>query len=261
MRFSLLLVPAGLAFGCGKSNPGSDGKGGNPPGPTGGTPDGGAGLTSAKPDHTATAADWHAEFKKDKAAATAKYAGKVIELTGTLSGFIDEPDAGVLLAYLKVGKDAIGARCALADMSAWEKATEGAEVTIRGKLADGGIFTGEIKPAVLVNVDKNPALTATAADLGKQCVADVGKLRDKYGGKWVYVEGEVVSNGKPSARGSQFVLKGDGDVNVICWALAGSEQKVEALKPGQKVKALGELNSPFSGDKSLNLKRVRFKEL
>jgi tRNA_anti-like len=260
MRLSLLVTCAALfVFGCGKDKPDS---GGPAPGPTGGPgPSAGVDLATAKPDHTATAAEWHAEFKKDSAGSKKKYAGKVVELTGTLASFAENPDAGVLFAHLKIEKDVLGVRCGMSDANAWEKACQGAEVTVRGKLADGAIFHGELMPAIIVKADKNPALTATAADLGKQFKADTEKLREKFGDKWVYVEGEVVSTGKSSVGGPQFTLKGDGGVNVVCSVPADNKAKVEALKPGQKVKALGEFSSPFPNDKELSLNMVMFKSL
>lgn len=262
MRLSLFLLAA-AALGCGK---GDLGKGTNPPGPAGpGTtnpppPMTAAELAAATPDHIVTPAAWHAEFKADKAAATRKYAGKVVELTGTVSTVADNADAGLSFVHLKVDKDIFGVRCAVADVGLWEKVVDGCEVTVRGKLADGAIFAGELLPAAVVKVDKNPSLSATATDLARQFKADANKLGDSHNGKWVYVEGEFVSSGQSTDGVRYFVLTGDTDCPIKCSIPLDAEKAMKGLRPGQRVKVLGQFYA-FQGDKELTLSMCRFKGL
>lgn len=271
VRLSLLLLTA-VALGCGKddSDKGTTPPPGTlpPPGPTGPGPTGPgtkpqmseAELLAAKPDHTVTPAAWHAEFKADKEAAGKKYAGKVIELTGTVATVAENEDAGISFVHLKVDKDIFGVRCATKDMALWEKVVDGCEVTVRGKLADGAIFAGELLPAAVVKVDKNPSLSATAADLVKQFKADATKLGDSHNGKWVYVEGEFVSSGEVKNGGIYFVLKGDADCPIKCHVPLDAEKRMKTLRPGQKLKVLGQFYA-FKGDKELSLSMCRFKGL
>lgn len=237
MRFSILAAFAALfVVGCGKSNPTPDGKGTTPPpGPTGGGTD----LATVKPDHAATAADWYAEFEKDADAATKKYAGKVIELTGTVQVVTANDFEDELPLYLEVNKGESGLRCAMTDVNVWEKACQGTEVTIRGRLPVKGHLNGELSGAVLVKADKNPASSFTATELASQFVNDQKSLENKHKGKWAYVEGEVVWAGKTPGGWMEFKLKGVEGCNVICPVPREGKLKVESLKVGQKLKVLG----------------------
>jgi exonuclease VII large subunit len=231
---ALFLAVLTAAAGCGKRGPsGADGKG--DPDETG------ADLAAAKPDVTMKAADWHAEFKKDDKAAKAKYAGKVVELTGQAGNVVQNADAGVAFIHLKVDKDFLGVRCGTKDMNVWEKVAEGSDVTVRGRLPEFGLFTGELMPVHVVSVGKNPAGTMTAAELAGRFEKDKEKLKEEWDGKWVYVEGEFVRSGTNKDGVLQFVLKGAGKTEVTCSAPADAKKQVAALKPGQKVKALGQL--------------------
>jgi hypothetical protein len=241
---SLVLVCAALA-GCGKP---VDQKQAD------------ADLGSAKPDHTATVAEWHAEFKKDSAGAKAKYKGKVVELTGTVSMLAENADAGVMFVHLKVEGDLLGVRCGFSDTAIWEKFCEKSEVTIRGKLPEMSFLTGELMPVTLVAVKSNPSKTITATDLATRFKADLPKLKEEFDDKWVYVEGEFVSMGKSANGVTQFKLKGADGINVECNIPADGEKRAKALKAGQKVKVLGSF-ATYAGDKAPSLDQVMFKGL
>lgn len=218
------------------------------------------GMPAPKADHTATAAEWHAEFKADQAAAKKKYKDKVIELRGTVSNIVENVDAGIVFVHLKIEKDFLGVRCGFKDAHIWERVTEGSEVTIRGKVPELSFLTGELMPVALVSVEKNPAQTVSAVELTKRFKADFNKLKDEYNKKWVYVEGEFVSSGKSAHGASQFKLKGADGVEVTCGIPADAEKRVKALKPGQRVKTLGQF-SALEDDTGPNLDSVLFKGL
>jgi hypothetical protein len=240
--FAVVLCAA-LA-GCGKkdattSDPPADGK--NKPGAPGKLDETGADLATAKPDVTMSAADWHAEFKKDAKAAQTKYKDKVIELTGRAGSVLQNLDAGVSFVHLKVEKDILGVRGSNKDLSLWEKVSEGADVTIRGRVPEFQILTGELYPIHIVSV-KNLAPTLTAAELAADFAKDKEKLKQKWDDKWVYLEGEFLRAGKSKSDYEEIVLKGAGTQDIHCTIPADAKKQAAKLKPGQKVKVLGQMS-------------------
>lgn len=242
-------APSVLAFvlfaalaGCGKNDkatntdPPTNGK--NTPGKLDET---GADLAAAKPDVTMSAADWHAEFKKDAKAAKAKYKDKVIELTGRAASVLQNPDAGVGFVHLKVEKDILGVRGSTKDLLIWEKVSEGADVTIRGRVPEFQILTGELYPIHIVGV-KNLAPTTTAAELAADYAKDKEKFKAAWDDKWVYLEGEFVRAGKSKSDYEEIVLKGAGDRDIHCTIPADAKGLAAKLRPGQKVKVLGQVS-------------------
>jgi hypothetical protein len=239
---ALLLSVLMTAFGCGQKETG---------GPESKTDSGvtapgepGTDLATAKPDVTMKAADWHAEFKKDKGAARAKYIGKIIELTGHVS--VVDQVAGVTFIHLEEGIDALGVqgvRCGFKDPNLWERVSVGSDVIVRGRLPEQQqdlFLPGELMPVHVVRVD-NRSPSVTAAELAERFLKDQEALKEKWDSKWVYVEGEFVRSGMTPHGGLEFVLKGSGKVQVKCLVPGDAEKRVRALKPGQKVKVLGEL--------------------
>lgn len=205
-------------------------------------PEDGSDLATAKPDVTMTAEAWHAEFKKDEKAAKAKYMGKVVQLTGKVWTLAQNIDAGITFVHLKVENDLFGVRGGTKDLNLWERVPEGAEVTIRGRLPDMGVMTGELFPIHVVSVDKNPSRTFTAAELAIEFKKDKEKLKAAWGDKWVYVEGEFVRTIKSQHGSEQIVLKGAGGVDIKCAFPMDANALASKLKPGQKVKVLGQLS-------------------
>ena len=88
-------------------------------------------------------------FRKDKAAANAKYKDKVILIRGKITNINDV--FGVKALNLRDGEDAIGLQTYLANASDVEKVKVGDEVTVRGKVRGDGIDV--IDNAVIVKVN------------------------------------------------------------------------------------------------------------
>ncbi|MBM3983876.1 MAG: hypothetical protein FJ304_27130 [Planctomycetes bacterium] len=244
-RALLAFVLFAALAGCGQkdkatnTNPPADGK--NKPGTPGKLDETGADLAAAAADVTMSAADWHAEFKKDANAAKAKYKDKVIELTGRAASVLQNPDAGVAFVHLKVEKDILGVRGSNKDLNLWEKVSEGADVTIRGRVPEFQILTGELYPIHIVSV-KNLAPTMTTAELLADYAKDKEKFKAKWDDKWVYLEGEFVRAGKSKNDYEEIVLKGAGKQDIHCTIPADAKKQAAKLKPGQKVKVLGQMS-------------------
>jgi hypothetical protein len=200
------------------------------------------------PEVTVTPAEWHAEFKKDSKAATAKYKGKVVELAGEVSTVSGDPYDNVGYVFLKVPGDILGVRCATRDKKPWVKVSPGSQVKVRGRIS-GTYSTGDLDPAEITEAGPNPGVVISAQQLAKEFAADRKAAREKYDNKSAYVDGEITEKGSSQYCGIQLKLKGEGDAYVsCCFGKAANTKPLESAKPGQKVKVFGTL-SVIDGEK------------
>jgi hypothetical protein len=240
-----MLLVIGATPGCGKKEE-PPAKGGAPEG--GGKENEKAAQSLGKPDVTMTAEQWNAEWEKDKAAAEAKYKGKVVELSGTVQGADDDPYGQVGYVYLKAKGNLIGVRCATTDKKPWIKVSPGSEAKIRGKVPEAGL-PGDLFPAEIVHAGPNPGVVITAKELTKDYAADRAAAEKKYNDKWAYVSGEVAEKTESKFCKVLLKLKGEGDLTVNCCTGAGGNFKtLDALKAGAHVSMYGRL-SVFSDPK------------
>jgi hypothetical protein len=137
LRTWLTILVLGL-LGCGKPAPTMGGKAYEPrtsfspvivP-PTGApaTPP----MSQAKPVFTISAQQFHDECRQQKEA-KAKFAGKVIELAGTVQGVGTNPNAQPIL-FLSVAGDPLGVMCIFfnTEMNLSEQVSKGQQVRVRG---------------------------------------------------------------------------------------------------------------------------------
>ena len=226
-------------------------------------------LTKVKPDVTMTAKEWATQHFHGRVIADAdvyaKYSGKVIELSGVVKevGQFKQvfSDASVYYVDLKVEEGKV--RCEMhGDPAFWEKISKGSEVSIRGKASSGTVAW--LATAVVVKAGPNPSPTVAATELTKEFKADSAAAEKKYGvgiglgsDKDVYVTGEVLVVTKEGEKDVTIAIKGEGDAKVICniLPLAGArpQETALALKPGQKIKVLGDMMNPKKGDPVLRV--------
>ena len=240
-----MLLVLGAASGCGKKEE-TPAKGGGAEG-GGKEPEKQAAQPLGKPDVTMTAEDWAAEWKKDEAAAKAKYKDKVVELSGTVRGTDDDPYGNVGYVYLQAKADILGVRCATTDKKPWTKVSPGSEAKIRGKVPEAGL-PGDLYPAEIVHAGPNPGVVITAKERTKEYAADRAAAVKKYNDKWAYVSGEVAEKTKSEYCKVLLKLKGEGDLTVNCCTGAGNPKALDALKAGSHVSMFGKL-SVFSDPK------------
>jgi tRNA_anti-like len=202
-------------------------------------------LDKAKADFALDADAWNAEWEKDREAATKKYKGKIIELSGAVRSVDDDPYGSVGYIYLKTQKGILGVRCALNDRAPWLKVGPDCTIKVRGQTPDFGL-SGDLYPCVIVESSPNTSLDVTAAQLAKAFAKEKEDAVKKYHEKWLIVEGELIGK-EPSkideGRFIYLILKGDGDVNVRCYVANNNDDLKKAndnLKVGQKMKVCGE---------------------
>jgi hypothetical protein len=214
----------------------------------------GADLATAKADFTLAAADWLKEWKNDSKAAQAKYKGKTVELQGEVRSTSEDPYGNVGYVFLTVEGETLGVRCATSDKEPWLMVGPGCKVKMKGKAAESGL-SGDLYPCVIAESTPNTTQTITAQQLTKEFTADKKATKEKYDGKLLIVEGELVNKGKSEFCALLVELKGEGNTKVLCCCGAMSEdqrKRNDALKIGQKIKVCGQA-SIFATDNDVGL--------
>jgi predicted Zn finger-like uncharacterized protein len=202
-----------------------------------------------KSDVVMTAADWHAEWKKDANAAKAKYKDKVIELTGTVKSASDDgSNRGTGWVFLDVPGAILGLQCTTTDKDPWLRVCAGSTIRLRGRVPAFGGEPGSLFEVVLVEVGPNPGIQTTPAKLTAEFAANLDGAQAKYKDKPIYLEGEVLEKPKDT---STLKLRGEGGWVVQCHFVDAHPDKLGALKPGSKVKVLGKIQ--LADDKSILL--------
>jgi hypothetical protein len=190
------------------------------------------------------------------------YQGKRIDVTGTVGEISEISNHRVLRISLLTRNGPLSmVRCSCADLSAWEKVSPGAEMTIRGQMpnpddrdkrATFDLPVFDLIDAEVVKIGHNPAVAITGSELAKKIKSkspDVmpapGNLFDPLGFKWLYVEGEIVRSSGFTVR-EQTLLKGTDGLDVQCVGngLVGNP----SVKTGDRVKLLGKVTRSMNFD-------------
>lgn len=190
----------------------------------------------AKADVIVTPEEIAADFNRGADAAVAKYAGKEVEVTGRVTGYVfGSLDASLRLAGSGPGEVSFNFVCR--DRRLVEKAMPGQTVTLRGRCQP---ILG-IPDWTIVKVTGSPPPTFTATELARQYAANQKGTSAKIGGKYVVVTGTVtqVQNG-----GNIVLLTAPGKrPEVICRFdpdYPPLRERARPFRAGDKVKLLGE---------------------
>ena len=93
------------------------------------------------------------------------------------------------------------------------------------------------------------APTLSADELAKEYAKDVAAAQKKYDNKWLILTGEVdkVEKGKQElGEAARVVFKTEAGPRVECGLFGAYKEKIPSLKPGQKLKVLGEYDHAYS---------------
>lgn len=193
---------------------------------------------ASKPEVSTDPASFRAEFKANGQAASQKYFGKTIEMTGIVARMGDDPfDKGPFISLKAEGEWTVS--CATTDEKPWLTVMPGSKIKLKGKLPRGLSYQNPtIAECVVIENGPKPE-TTTAVKLTKTYATNRKAAKEKYREKWVNLEGEII-DAKVVAGNDMIVrLKGDGDLIVNCSIVKNG---LEAAKPGQTVKVFGQLN-------------------
>jgi hypothetical protein len=199
------------------------------------------------PSPTATykvkAEDLAAEFKKDEAAAIAKYSGASVEVSGVVLsiGLATAEDALVGLrqnpadkygsfGIVMKGRDILGKLGKQQDVTI--RCTWKQELLLRG-FADGELIT------------KGPdtAVRMTAEKFAQQFAADPAGLEKMCKDRTIILEGVVESGLESVGVGGldgEFRLKGDGKIRIRCGVQQPHKKLIPTPVPGKTVTVVGE---------------------
>ena len=250
-RFAALtaLVCAFALAGCGKKNEPTkaegDPKGGPPPGQPGTQPAPSApvDLAKATPEATYTIQAFIAEMRKNSNFPISKHAGKVIDMTGVVTGYGFGPNEGAFMLEMDPMRP-LESRPYKVGGRPWTKGLPKQTVTLRTQVAASTVVPES--PWVFVEAKGSPLPTQTAEQLVKERNADSKAFDKKYEYGRVMVTGDVAGVKKSDGGGTEFQLAAGGKEQLVCTIpgpgngaapLTASQQT--ALKPGTKVKLLG----------------------
>ena len=195
-----------------------------------------------KPDIQAKADEFVKEAVADAKAGEAKLKGKVVELTGTVSGA--EPRYTSFGLTLSAGKrkpaDATGlfVDCEVPEgerEKVWLLAL-GQKVKVVGQVKAVETDRVRLTDCSVTELEPNPLPTVTATDLAAAYVKDdkaaAKKYGDRYSTKELFLEGTVKET-KPGDYGTQVFLEGADKLAV---RLQVDKKEAEGLKAGDKLK-------------------------
>ena len=209
--------------------------------PTEAKPDSGQGNTgkrdknpaTATADHKFSAKEWHDECQK-KDAASKKYNGKIIEVFGEVSAVTEGGSPPRSYIHLKVEGEFGGLRfpCGVDD---WKKAVPKSKVVLRG-YSNPEYLIEDLTPCVVVESDAKHE-NFRAREISEELVKNWDAAEAKYAKKWCWIEGEYLSKSGDLA----FLLKGTDGIVIECGSSLVSVTKLKAVKPGDAVRVMGQL--------------------
>jgi hypothetical protein len=199
----------------------------------------------AKPDFSLTAEAFYNEVVDNVSAASKKYDGRVVELTGKVTSLgRNELNPNEPPIILLDGGPQQFVLCSTVDKQPWLKCVPGQTVKIRGKVHGSRLYVAvSVHDCEFTVVSGNPATPLSVGQLLKDIASDAA-AKQKYDGKIVFLSGEFVSV-KKSDTGFGFhrivELKGDGKRPIHCQGKSSDDLFLKKLKAGEPVTFLGKL--------------------
>lgn len=196
----------------------------------------------AKPDFTLTSKEFVEQFKKDKAAAEAKYHDKVLAITGPLKGLFVKSgyECVFRLDEVLVG----GVQCSMKNKTAWLQAAPGQTVTILARWRKDTRY--DLHDCILLEAAGDPPPTITAEALGREYSADAVAFRKTYDLRWVYLTGTITGHDGTATRSPDTLfLRGEKGVSIHASTLSLGDLK--SFTTGKSVKFLGLVWHPTTG--------------
>jgi hypothetical protein len=192
----------------------------------------------ASPDLTLTADELGKEQNKDEKATQEKYKGKVIELTGIVTG-ISRDIALEPFIDLKVSGEIVQLLLYPTEPRPWDKALPRQRVKLNVMyLVEPGRVT-RLLGGPFLEVTGVPNPTVTAEELAKAYAADAEKADQKYG--WVTARGLILTGEIAKVEGDKqglpvVFLKTGTSLSLRC---RPDEESARGLAPGMKIKCIG----------------------
>src|SRR5260221_494094 len=148
-------------------------------------------LPSDTPAFTVTAQDFYDEYQKDEKSFAAKYADKLVEVTGDVYSVAwkDSDNAAMILLNLKGNQVFL---CISNDPEPWAKILGGQKVTLRGVYPKEA-FSFHLGKCDITNPGTYLGVPVPLDQLLKETTEMRDQTRKKYDKKWLVVESEVAT--------------------------------------------------------------------
>jgi hypothetical protein len=189
------------------------------------------------PQLKVAAADFHAEFRGDFAAAQAKYGGKVIELTGTVHGARATQRGWIDLSAPEKGT----VPCEFEDVSVTGKVAKRQTIRVKG-WARPTSTSPTLTQCEIVELGPDTSLKTTSEKLAADITVQREQTLKASEGRTTFVTGSLEGRITDENMTEQLVLKGDGKTRIQCQT---TDPRAKNLQPGQIVTFAGELREPF----------------
>jgi hypothetical protein len=216
--------------------------------------DGKPDLAKLKPDFTLTAKQFREEVvpdlppKEGEVTPRQKFGGKVVEVSGTVRRFISERGRAWvrLLAWEDRFSGPKEVQCCTRDDEPWGKVVPGQKVTLRG-VAPLALGNPVLMDSVIVGFEPMKATMTPATYLAEEYKASRNATNTKYGGKLIYVSGEVSGVTVDHAGGVRVSLKTAPGLPAVVleFGAANEDYRASSLPKGTKVKACCECLSNY----------------
>jgi len=243
MTFAIFAIMASATLigapGCG-TREGEQKKGGDPPPkpivekkepPPGDPP----ASKPPKADFTLTSKDFDAEQTKDQDAFKKKYAGKWIELSGTVKEARRRYEGDYLGL---VGENQVSSIiCVTSVREPWKTVLPDQEVKILGRLEVG--IVPMLRDSVILQKSGSGPKMITAEELAKELKGDFNKTEGKYRGKNLILTGEATKIIDRSAAFLVVLKTLEPEPVVFVQFNDWSKEIVKDIKIGQQVIAVG----------------------
>lgn len=254
-RWTRLLILAGAATlsGCRPAEPTSATA---PPAPAAVTPQPSTGRPNpgpvavqpaapapapARPDFQVTAEAFAKEFTKDREAFKAKYANKVVEVTGTVHSVGQDIGGGGNVS-LRGDPDVLvgNVLCGTAEREPWRAVLPGQTARVRGRCPDRVSVEAMLFDAVVLEVRGDPPPTVTADQLAKEFAADPDAAEKKWDKKYLILTGRVKQVIPPKDLNGRFLLLESDPATPRVQPDFGTDDRAKRVRPGQQVRVLAQ---------------------
>jgi hypothetical protein len=216
-----------------------------------------------QPDVRVSAVELGTENEAGPAAADAKYAGKVIEVDGSVMNYAGRWEGGRPVGeFVGVGDPGniyTYVRCEFSENELWKKIAKTSTVKIKGRWKPTPKPTFEkstLTDCVFVEIGPNPRINTTAEELSAEARQSRDQFRAKYARSAEFlVKAEVASIERAGSFGNVcLVLKTSAAPRILIEQI-GPVKEIEArmqaeLPPGTKVSIVGSYNDASSNNQA-----------
>jgi hypothetical protein len=206
---------------------------------TAGAPTASAATVSAKPDVTQTDLDLAKAMIDDRDGMMSKLSGKTIQVTGVVKHFDLKGKFGPVFEMNGTGLATID--CFPEEIRQWTKVGPDQKITVRGLIDPSYTLGIGLSHCFLADAGGDTVVKISAKDLATEFSKGAFGMDDKYGKKWLLIDGTV--KGKQTGKYDErlLVLEGIDKLPVSCAVESDSTvpDPRDGTEPGQHVTIFG----------------------